>query len=169
MPQACPFCQSPLAQLNLGELSLSLCPSCHGVFMAAKQVSQLRNELDEQSRSQWLQYLRSHPATASSTAPVLCLAHGQALFSGQLPKVNLSGLVAPCCETLHLTSDQFCEILQRNLAAPSQRLDLRQRKGLLRTLFSWFTDLWDKAPEEDSLNGFAWSAKVRPLYTKEAS
>jgi hypothetical protein len=134
--------------------------------VGAKDSGALRRELDEESRRQWMEFLLASPAPSAPSGPVLCIGHAQPLFEGTLPRLNQAGLVAPCCDTLHLRPAQMAEFLKRSLGTPIPDLRKEERRGPIRKLVAWINDRIEKPPQDDGFGGLAWAAKLKPLYTR---
>jgi len=167
MTHSCPFCSTTLHALKIADAAFSICPQCHATFVNAKRFSSLRRDIDEGSRKLWRDLLREDATRFSAPGVALrCVEHGEPLVEGELPNVCVPGLVAPCCDLLHLPPGTMADLLDRGLQNHNHSIhsSSRKRRGLLRNISAWFLAKTDKDYElDDGLDGMQWEMKLKPI------
>jgi len=165
MKHACSFCSTPLREVTVTEATFSLCPTCFSTFIKAKQFGSIRIAIDEGSRKEWLDFLRTNDSAFKiTTEHVVCIEHGQELVEGQLPGVCVPGKCAPCCDMLHLPPSTMEMLLERGLLQPVQTLQPKEKdSGFFKRIFERIS-LWaDKDSDmENVYDGMVWKFSIKP-------
>lgn len=165
----CPFCNAEVVEIKLHTLCLRLCPKCFSTFFPSSQTTAFRGEISDKTRELWLKALKQKklmdlPISAN------CIDHGEALVQGKLPDYGYEGLVANCCDILHLSPELTVRLLEHTLEHPFQ-VPAKQGKHhfffikLLDKLIS--KGMGEQQPEDDPLDFIQYNLLFKPILEPE--
>lgn len=161
----CSFCDAEVVEIKIHTLDLRICPKCFSSFFPARQTTAFRGELSDKTRELWLKAMKQK-ALMASPASATCIDHGEPLVQGKLPDYGYEGLVATCCDMLHLTPELTVRLLEHTLEHPFQA-PTKQGKHhfffirLLDKLIS--KGMGEQAPEEDPLDLIQYNLYFKPI------
>lgn len=161
----CPFCDAEVVEIKIHTLALRICPKCFSTFFPGSQTTAFRGEISDKTRELWLKALKQK-TLMQAPANANCIDHGEPLVQGKLPDYGYDGLVAKCCDMLHLTPELTVRLLEHTLEHPFQA-PAKQGKHhfffirLLDKLIS--KGMGEQLPEEDPLDLIQYNMLFKPV------